>query len=439
MGQKNKGGAKGGGDVAALPTPSVKFNPKDMTDPFELLDMCVAALHDKLASPATREAAMASLVGALEGVVPLDETTDGRCLVIFAIRGASIKKAGTSSAPAATREARLAYRAVDLLAFTLRKGGATEIMDESFPMLSRALQVQASQNEEPMLIAAFDCLAAVTFAGALGTEEAERPLKAIWGVIFPEDFYSSLFSSSSSSLRSPKISTKTSPLVVAATVSAWTFLVTTVTDSQRKADRAAWNATIASLASLLEADDRAVRMATGEALAVCVELNLTQHLPRKDMEALQARVSDLAAEAGGKGAVKTLLPEQKDLFRQIAAFMERGERPKKSVRTSSDRRESIKVSTWAKLVQLNFLSRFLGNGFLSHIKGNKLFKESFTIGADDRKMLSIAKKKVESKTRQKSMKMNREMAWETKNIFLLPQGRAPDSTKPEQMLQLGWH
>jgi hypothetical protein len=131
--------------------------------------------------------------------------------------------------------------------------------------------------------------------------------------------------------KSPKtISSKVSPQVVAAAVSTWMFLVTTaaVTDAQRKADHAAWAATVASLAGvLLEADDRAVRMAAGEAVAVCVELNLTQYTPRRDMEAVRARVSDLAVEAAGKGADKTLFLEQKDLFRQISAYMERGERP----------------------------------------------------------------------------------------------------------------
>ena len=39
--------------------------------------------------------------------------------------------------------------------------------------------------------------------------------------------------------------------------------------------------------------------------------------------------------------------------------MKHGECPEKSVWTSSSRRGVLKVSTWAKLVQLNFLKRFL--------------------------------------------------------------------------------
>ncbi|RLN09935.1 hypothetical protein C2845_PM11G01500 [Panicum miliaceum] len=416
-GHKSKGGGrKAGGDAtssakaAALPAPSVNFNPKDVTDPFELLDMCVAALHDMYASVATRVSALASLAGALEGVVPLDEAADGRPLVIFALCGASIKKG--NAAPAFAREARLAYRAVGLLALTLRNGGSTEILAESFPMLARTLQ-QAPSTDAATVTAALDCLAAVTFAGALGPEEAERSLKAIMGVVCPNP-------------KSPKaISSKVSPQVVAAAVSTWTFLVTTaaVMDAQRKADRAAWVAT----------------MAAGEALAVCVELNLTQYTPRKDMEAVQARVLDLGAEAAGKGADKTLFLEQKGLFRQISAYMERGERPQTALRTSPDRRESIKVSTWAKMAQLNFLRRFLGGGFLRHVKGNRLFKETFDVGADEKATLSIARRKLVLKTKEKGMKMNRELAWAVKNVYCLPQGGPPESNKPDQLLKLGWH
>ncbi|KAG2649537.1 hypothetical protein PVAP13_1NG116119 [Panicum virgatum] len=429
---KSKGGGRkkqaAGGDApspakaaGSLPAPSVSFNPKDATDPFELLDMCVAALHDKHASTATREAALASLAGALEGAVPLDEAADGRPLVIFALCGAAIKR-GTA-APALAREARLAYRAVGLLALTLRNGGSTEILAESFPVLARALQQAPSSADAATVAAALDCLAAVTFAGALGPEEAERSLKAIMGVVCPNP-------------KSPTaISGRVSPQVVAATVSTWTFLVTTaaVTDAQRKADRAAWAATVGALAGVL-------LEAAGEALAVCVELNLTQYTPRKDMEAVRARVSDLAIEAAGKGADKTLFLEQKDLFRQISAYMERGERPRPLVlRTSPDRRESIRASTWAKMAQLNFLRRFLAGGFLAHVKGNRLFKETFDVGADDKATLSIARRKVVLKAMDKGMKMNRELSWAVKNVYCLPQGGPPESNKPDQLLKLGWH
>jgi hypothetical protein len=93
----------------------------------------------------------------------------------------------------------------------------------------------------------------------------------------------------------------------------------------------------------LEADDRAVRMAAGEALVLCFELNLldvsscedgdvntggTGSSKNKlflDMQALKAKISGLAsnlsAEAGGKGADKKNLTDQRDLFQRILDFV----------------------------------------------------------------------------------------------------------------------
>ncbi|GJM90623.1 hypothetical protein PR202_ga06923 [Eleusine coracana subsp. coracana] len=450
MGHKGKEGPKGSCSnekaSAGLPalqlttTTTTPFNPKEVADPFELLDMCVAALQDKRGP--TREHAMAALCGALEALPPLDEL-DSRCLTIFALCGVSIKKAAINP-----KEARLAYRAVGLLALTLR-AGAPGLLAHAFPLLFKTVQ---AHDDAPTLVAALDCLAAVTFAAALDAEEAERSLKAVWAVVFPPVSRSSNSNSKASSRPTNTTSSSSSSqsqaqaVVVAAAVSAWTFLLTTVTltDAQRKAaDRAAWAATIASLARLLDADDRAVRMAAGEALAVCAELNLTQHTPRKDMDALRARASDLAAEAGGKGvAEKKLLPGHRDLFKQVAAFLDRGERPAaRTVRVAKDGRGAVRVATWSKLAQLNFLRRFLAGGFLKHVQGNALFKEAFCVGADEGKMLSVAKRKQNAKAKQKELTVNRDMVWERKNVLCLPQDAAPvENRKPaEKLLQIGWH
>ncbi|KAK3152507.1 hypothetical protein QOZ80_2BG0159920 [Eleusine coracana subsp. coracana] len=373
------------------------FHPKDAKDAFDLLDMCVKALQD--ARRATREKALAALAGALEELPTLDDL-DTRCFNIFALCGVCIKH-GSSS----LKEVRLAFRAAGLLALTLR-GGAPWLLAQSFPALARTIQGQ--DHDAMSLVAAIDCLAVVTFAGARGKEDVAG-------------------------------ATKTSTLVLVAAVSTWAFLLTTivsVTDAHRKADGAVWNATVASLAGLLDHDDRAVRMAAGEALAVCVELNLTQHTPRKDMNALQGKVSELASETPGRGVNNAILPEQKNLFRQIAAFLGHGERPEKSLPTSMERCVALKVSTWAKLVQLNFLRRFLGSGFEKHVEGNELFKEAFSYGADEGKVLSIVKKQQSSKTKETDyLKVRRGRPWDW-SIFCDYPYKA--RRKPETLLQIGW-
>jgi hypothetical protein len=84
-------------------------------------------------------------------------------------------------------------------------------------------------------------------------------------------------------------------------------------------------------------------MAAGEALVLCFELNLLDVSSREDddvntegtagsknklfldMQALKAKISGLAtnlsAEAGGQGADKKKLTDQRDLFQRILDFV----------------------------------------------------------------------------------------------------------------------
>jgi hypothetical protein len=130
-----------------------------------------------------------------------------------------------------------------------------------------------------------------------------------------------------------------------------------------------------------------------------------------------------------------MLPEQKALFREIAAFLDRGERPEKSMPTSQVGCVALEVSTWAKHVQLKFLTRFLGNGFVKHVQGNELLVEAFSYGADEGKVLSIASKK-QSSNMNKGLKLKLDWSWCHWNIFC----RYPYTAyrKPESLLQIGW-
>ncbi|CAL5028295.1 unnamed protein product [Urochloa decumbens] len=398
--------------------------------PFERVDACIRDLQDRLErryksrrdyrymiprAPASKEAAMAGIVGELEGLLPCEEL-DMRSLTIFALTGISVKK-GTP------KEARLAYRAVGLLLLTLRDGSPGLLLDVAFPVLANGIQA-AHDDDAATLVAAIDGLAAASFAGAGHVEEA---MKAIWRVIVPP------VRSQSAKLKIQ--APKTSPVVLVSALSAWTFLLTTIvsaTSTQRKADRNSWSsAAIASLMEILDADDRKVRMAAGEALAACVELNL---LTGKHLDALAAKVSDLATESAGKGADNSLLRDQKELFGQIAAFLDHGEPPTTLVRRSRERQDVMKVSTWVRLVQLNFLSKFLGNGFLEHVQGNPLLNEAFSFGRVEGKPLSIQKKGSSMTTNEFLRGLKRDWLWFSKNVFMLEITRF----WPQKLLQLGW-
>jgi hypothetical protein len=117
------------------------------------------------------------------------------------------------------------------------------------------------------------------------------------------------------------------------------------------------------LAQLLESDDLALRTAAGVVLAMWAELILTRHASPKNMQELNDGVSDLATNLKHGQCPD---PEETSTI------------PK-----SSSERSVLKVSTWARLVQLSFLKRFLGEGFDKHVLHNPLVREVDTVTDDE--------------------------------------------------------
>ncbi|GMI90633.1 SALT-TOLERANCE 32 [Hibiscus trionum] len=86
----------------------------------------------------------------------------------------------------------------------------------------------------------------------------------------------------------------------------------------------------------------------------------------------QAR--DLSVEAGGKGSSKQDLNNQRNLFKDVLEFLEYGYSPETSLKIGGD---ALHTSTWSKLIQLNFLKRFLGGGFAKHMQDNEFLQGVF--------------------------------------------------------------
>jgi hypothetical protein len=185
----------------------------------------------------TREKALGALVDAFESFVLLGlvENKAGKCYLRNAVYMcwpllySSFKKYVTllsqftnSIKKGSTKEARLVCRAIGLLAITLGAGSSShEIMDESEPQLLRILQ---TWPDAPKMISALDCLAVITFVGATDLAETQLSMRAIWDVIHPKS------GSNVGIVRKPK------PPLLAAAVSAWAFLLTTVGSSRRNTD-----------------------------------------------------------------------------------------------------------------------------------------------------------------------------------------------------------
>lgn len=434
--KRNKGGRggggaddklDGGGDADSVTSMSSGLSDLQLAQATEhvssqefVLDKYVDALYEKRGS--TREEALGALTDAFESFV-LRDLVENKYITLLSQFINSIKRGSA-------KEVCLACRCIGLLAITLGAGSSShEIMDESHPHLLRVLQTWPDAQK---MISALDCLAVVTFVGATDLAETQLSLKAIWDVIHPKS------GSNVGVVRKPK------PPLLAAAVSAWAFLLTTIGSSRRNTD--SWKEPITFLCSLLEAEDRAVRIAAGEALALCFELRMfdvsssdeadvdsytreaggSKHQLFLNMQALKAKLSglvySLSMEAGGRGADKKNLNDQRDLFQRISDFIKSGECPEESLRISG-KNGILRVTSWRESIQLNYMRRFLGRGFLKHSQDNDLLHEVFDIKIDRTENMSATEKKMfrsgEEKGRALKLNKERRLAQERKQQNIL--------------------
>ncbi|KAJ3691399.1 hypothetical protein LUZ61_020563 [Rhynchospora tenuis] len=271
----------------------------------------------------TREEALVELVDAFESSNLLPFVED-QCTTISHLFINSIKKG-------MAKETNLACRAVGLLSLTMGGGTSShEIMEDALPQLCKIL----SGSDQSKVPAVVKCIALVTFLGANDLYETEVALEAIWKVIQPKS-------------GNNVITMNYEPLVVVAAITAWSFLLTTI--GTWKINPENWIEHISHLSTLLEVDDRSVRMAAGEAIALCFELKLVVVKPaEEDSEYLQhliymqnikakvtAQIDALSCEAGSRGANKKNLCNQRALFQKIWDYVMNGRNIEETVKISS--------------------------------------------------------------------------------------------------------
>ncbi|KAJ4916716.1 interferon-related developmental regulator family protein / IFRD protein family [Raphanus sativus] len=338
-----------------------------------LLDQSLDALYEKRSS--TREQALASIVDAFNSDLQLEFVEKKFATLLHQCLHCT--KKGSS------KETSLASHVIGLLALTVGLGDQSqEILEESVTPLSQALK---SGREALKITSILECLAVITFVGGTNSEQTERSMQIIWQMIHPK-------------LGSNVVATKPSPAVITTVVSSWAFLLTTV-------DRWAlgpkiWQETVTYLSSLLEKDDRSVRIAAGEALALIFEFGTLEKFAAEakesaangsvkegsvsqealiHMHGLKSKVvnqvRDLSAEAGGKGSAKKDLNTQRNLFKDLVEFLEDGYAPETSTKVGGD---YLQTTTWYQMIQLNFLKHFLGGGFIRHMQENEFLHDVFS-------------------------------------------------------------
>ncbi|XP_078430350.1 interferon-related developmental regulator family protein / IFRD protein family [Wolffia australiana] len=353
------------------------------------LNMYLDALYEKRGQ--TREKALLGFVDAFESHMLL-EFVENKSITLFHQFLSSIKR-GSS------KEASLAARAIGLLTITTGCGSvAHEIMEECIPNFYQAIM---SASDSAKKSAVLDCLAVVCFVGGEEVEEKEKAMKIIWELIHPK---------SGSNVTLPK----PTPAVLASAITAWSFILSTL--NPRHISSQTWRDSISFLSTLLDKDDRSVRIASGEAIALMFELGRLDKFSEEDnrhsenpegakpasggfsyVETLKGKILSqaraLSMEAGGKGSAKGDLNNQRSTFQNILAFIETGCCPEHSVKLLNNSNQLV-VSTWTQTTQLNFLKRFLGRGFLKHMQENELLQEVFDYTPKKKDNLTVMEKRL---------------------------------------------
>lgn len=336
-----------------------------------LLDQCLDALYEKRGS--TREVALASLIDAFNNNIHHDFVEKKFATLLHQCLN-SIKK-GSS------KEITLASHTIGLLALTAGPGAkAQEILEESVSQISDALKTRPETSKVSALL---ECLAVITFIGGEEPEDTEKAMQIMWQVVHPK---------LGPNVAAPKLS----PAIAAAAISAWSFLLTTM--DGRSLNPKSWQESISLLSTMLDRDDRPLRIVVGEALALIFEIGSLEKFvsePKvsgdKTSEDNDARrvvhiqglrskvlnqVRTLSVEAGGKGSAKKDLNDQRSTFRDVLEFLEDGETPQNSTKIGSG--DTLYTSTWSQLIQLNFLKHFLGGGFMRHMQENEFLHDVFS-------------------------------------------------------------
>ncbi|KAL6983004.1 hypothetical protein U1Q18_016398 [Sarracenia purpurea var. burkii] len=332
-------------------------------DKDSLLDQCVDALYEKRG--ATREKALVAIIEAFNSNLQ-HEFVENKFITLLHQCLSSIKRGSA-------KEISLASHAIGLLALTTGPGDkAREILEESVSPISQAFK---SGSETSKLSSLLECLAIITFVGGTEPDETEKSMQMMWQVVHPK-------------LGSNVVATKPTPSVITSMVSAWSFLLTTV--DGWTLDPKNWQESISYFSALLDKDDRSIRIAAGEALALIFErgnlekfsgeANASSDSSRDfaNIQGLRAKilnqVRNLSVEAGGKGSNKKDLNSQRNSFRDILDFLEAGYPPETSVKIGG---ESLNTTSWSQLIQLNFLKHFLGGGFVKHMQENEFLHDVF--------------------------------------------------------------
>ncbi|KAM7479108.1 hypothetical protein LguiA_027321 [Lonicera macranthoides] len=274
-----------------------------------------------------------------------------------------------------SKESCLASHALGLLAITTGCGNnAHELYRECFSTFSQSLK---SKSEPSKLIYILDCLAIVTFVCGDSSVETERSLEIIWGFIDSE--------SGSTVGASKHLAT-----VKATAISAWSLVLTTIDGWMLNVKY--WERAVSFILDLLEMDDVSIAVAASEALAVIVETGYLEKFVRATKGSNDNSVDKGNSLQNGFSSTEELkgniLSRVRNLFlrAEVEELANKAARenclkvfeddcfPQTSVKIG---KHKLTLNSWSKMLQMNFLKRLLGAGFVRHMMENELLHGVF--------------------------------------------------------------
>ncbi|XP_050291907.1 uncharacterized protein LOC126732894 [Quercus robur] len=287
------------------------------------------------------------------------------------------------------KEICLAARAIGLLAMTTSKDKARELLEKSIRPLSEALKSGSEKSEISHII---ECLAVITFIGDNDGEKSEGVMQIIWEFICQKTGSKS----------------KLSPDVITTAISSWSFILSNANGCCLNSKN--WQEAVSHFSTFLEKDDRSVRIAAGEALAILFEIGCPK-IKKDSADAIQQlkgkilyQVEDLSREAGGRGSNKEDLGSQRNFFGDLLKFLRDGSCPETSMKIGGD---LLNTDTWSELIQLNLLKHFLGERFSKHMQENELLRSLFKFTLMKKHMSSGEKKLQKSQFASSHKEMTR--------------------------------
>ncbi|XP_010275719.1 PREDICTED: uncharacterized protein LOC104610682 [Nelumbo nucifera] len=238
----------------------------------------------------------------------------------------SIKRG--SSTP---KEITLASQVIGLMALSIGNMGEDvlslphEILELSFPDLSYALlgksSFGSSSDSDKRVNSFLDCLAIVTFVGG-DPDEIERSMQTMWQFIIPES--------------------KSSRPKLASAISAWTFLLTFI--NGWRVHSKFWQQSTYYFSNLVRDENDQVRVASSEALSLISEIGY---------------LNKFSTNGSCDGLKEQLVSPAK-----IQTSVKIG-------------RDLLNISMWSQSIKINFVKRFLGGGFVKHMKENEFLQHVF--------------------------------------------------------------